>query len=835
MTIEPSNFTIHKNFYADNSNVVGSKNIYLHYSDTTLTLNTNPNDAIEVPVSLSTYQSIDWLDAFIKGKRVKSIIIDKVLEQVRDIRPLLAFLRTYSLKHSINIVFIFSKENSTPARRYWNSSSRDKLIFYCGFKVKSKDTNSASYTVFCEENYYNDFLKEANLPNYDFSYLIVTTEHSDYRITGGIGSYVKECQKLYGAASAALIIDNNTDIDTEKIKDNRWFSAQQLIGKNRFKQLDNSNFDMISAIVYECIAQIIFYYPRITTIESQEALLDRAIQAKQSLLIPKSINLVTTCHGASFHLARAKNDMLELEQIHVAYREKRTIEDSDVTVFPTNFLKESYKKVGVEGLDGNNKIIKRLPFDLSRLPQGKSLVDYRRIIYVGKTTSIKGFDIFLNTLINLAAEHPEVAQKIEAVTCIVTSTGIIEKPIARLYTKAQALFNIEIISLNREDLLHFLAESAEDSIALVTYPGDNHPTVILELMAIGHDFLALNCGGTPELIPKNNEQEYIVHNNHDDIIQAVARCFANPKKRSILINQLSVDYKKQQMFINKEYSVTYFNRFNSGNNIYIDNPKVQIIVAGSAESKEYQKTIESIKHQTYNNIIISNAAKQNADYCMRLKEGDILDEECIALLAAATQIGDVSAVMCNQTVPVYENYKYKATEEFDPVPPQLGSIFLQEKYKRRVVALFKASDIPDFNALHNDWELVIALSSRNKRINIVPENLITVRRIDSDISWDHQSIQDSMASLLTQISKFDTYILYAQLKRLDDLYFGSKLYNHLEDMYIRRDDPSIMHGVTPNTVKMVGAYRRYMPKPAHKLIMGSAKTIHKVGRKIKRS
>jgi hypothetical protein len=590
---------------------------------------------------------------------------------------------------------------------------------------------------------------------------------------------------------------------------------------------------MTSAIVYEAVAQILFYYPEIHTIESQEALLDRTINAKKTLLLPFSLRLVTTCHGASFHLARAKSDMLELEQIHVAYREKRTIEDSDVTVFPTNFLKDSYKKVGIAELDKKNKIIKRLPFDLSRIPSGRPLVGYKRIVYIGKTSSIKGFDIFLNSLIKLASDHPEIAQKIETVTCIVTSTGIVEKPIGKLYSIVSELFNIEIISLSREGLLDFLAKSSEDSLALVTYPGDNHPTVILELMAIGHDFLALNCGGTPELIPKEYLAEHIIENNYDSIINKTVSNFSDIDNRSRNLEKLSQAYKKEQARINKDYNVHYFDKFLGNVEHGTGKPRVLITVNGNTESKEYQNTIKSIKLQTYKNIRIAELGNDEP-FQIRLKEGDVLDPECIALMVGAAQVNDASAVISNLTTPVYENYQYKTTEEYDPVLPQIGSIFLQEKYKRRVVALFRVADIKELDAEYGDWELIIALASRNKTIEIVPENLMTVRRNDSEINWSHQITQDTMANLLQQVSKFDTYILYAQLKRLDDLYFGSKLYNHLEDIYIRRDDPSIMHGVTPNTVKMVGAYRRYMPRPAHNLLLGSAKTIRRVGRKIKR-
>lgn len=830
-----SKFTVDNDFLAKPIKRYYQKKTYIHVINDQIIIDTNKKNSEAFYLSMSSYLFIEYLNDLIIKNKSKQIVINKVLEQIRDIRPLISNLRILSQEKNINIKIIFDKEDKENKRRIWgNTGLRKKFILTSGFEINSS-SNGDSYEISSSIVQYNSFLKKLNFPEAGFNYLIATTEHSDYRITGGIGSYVKECEKLYGEKSSILILDDNESVEEGFIKEKKWFSAQTLIGRDKVKEIDDSNYDMTSGIVYESLKQILFFYPKLKVIESQEALLDRSIHAKRSNLLPGSLLLVTTCHGSSFHLARAKNDMLELEQIHIAYREKRTIEDSDITVFPTKYLKESYSKVGIENLNNNNKIIRRLPFDLSRIPEGLELNEYKNIIYIGKTSPIKGFDIFLNALVYLYQHNQKVAKSIEEVSCIVTSTEIKDKNINKLLDKVNSLYNLKLLSLNREDLIQFLSKSSKDSLCLVTYPGDNHPTVVLELMALGHDFLALNRGGTPELIPNKYSKEFIVENRTESICKIIGSIFISPGGRRDLIKNISREYRKEQKEINKEYFTEYYQSFvkpEVKKSQYF--PSVGIEIVKNQKSVNYNESVSSINSQTYHNIKypINN---NKVDYFLRIHAGDILDSDYISQMVCSLQEFKYSAIISNEIVPSYENYKFKNIEKFSPVNPQLGSIFLQEKYKRRVASLFKREDlISDYYDL-DDWEILISLSSRDKAINIVPENLIILIRDDENIIWDHQLTQDRLSGLLSKISHFDSYILYAQLKRLDDLYFGSKLYNHLEDIYIRRDDPNIMIDVTPNTIKAIGAYRRFMPTALHKALLLIVKGIHRLGKKLKLS
>lgn len=841
MTNNPiSKINIYENFFAELYNTAPKPiKILCYREEHSIIFSTKQNKSEKIDFGyLSSPVVVSDITKYVEHNKINTVVLDTCLEDLRDVRPILTTVRELSIKLGINSEIIFSSQLNEH-RRCWITASAKKLLENSGLIATELKINEGfGFTVSSNDKHYNDFLNKHSMPKNIIEHLMVTTEHSDYRITGGIGSYVKECEKLYGQSSSVLIIDSNNDLDEEKINSKFWFCAQNLIGSQRVDIIDKSNYDMLSGVVYESVRQLLFYYPRIKTIEAQEILLDRTINAKQAGLIPKEVTLVTTCHGASFHLAKAKKDILELEQIHVAYREKRTIEDSDVTIFPTKFLKNSYAKIGIKKLDEKNKIIKRLPFDISRLPIGSGPEEYRQIVYIGKTSSIKGFDIFLETIIEFANINKDLAENIEVITAIVTSTDITEKPIIKLLEEARKLYTINLVSMQREDLLAYLATNSKDSLALVTYPGDNHPTVILELLAIGHDFLALNCGGTPELIPDRYEHQYIVENNTNEVCKKIENVFRQPGNRQKIIQKARNDYLAEQKKINSIYITSHFETINSNNNETKtkNHSEVFIDIIGNKQSIEYEKTISSINSQITDLKIHINEKLITSpnNYFMRLLAGDVLDADGVEMLVSSISGKDeYGAVMANEIVSKYENYRLKNVSEFNPVQPQLGSVFLQEKYKRRVVGLFKSTTLSDDISELSDWELAIFVTSSGKKVAILPEFIFELQRRDDDVEWDHQNALETMSRVLFGLEQFDTYILFSQLKRLDDLYFGSRLYNHLAEMYVLRDDPSIIYGATPNMVKAIGAYRRYTPKPIHKAAVYSVKKIHKAGKTIK--
>lgn len=765
--------------------------------------------------------------------------LDKLLEYCDDIRPVLAAMRS---------ALISGKKIALTAGYndgfwQWDAPSLASVLAAAGIEaaaIKDEADGLFTFTLACSKKSYESFLAAQHLPNPEIQHLIITTEHADYRVTGGIGSYVKECDVLYGDAVGVVILDNNQDVDLGKINRNRWIAAQQFVSLRRIATIDAANFDTLGDLAYEVLESLLCLYPRLESVESQEMLLHRTIEAKKIGLIPQDMKLITMCHGSSFHLAKAKRSVIDAENIHVAYREKFTIEESDCVIFPTRFLQKSYQESGISVRDDASRIIKRLPFDYSRLPKGKQLKDYRRIIYIGKTSTIKGFDLFLETLFEIEDKFPAIKDRIEEVVVMATTTKIEEPRLQDMFRRAEASYNLRMASLNREELLMTLANYSEDSLALVTYRGDNHPLAILELMGVGHDFLAANAAGTPELILPGTEKNYLVQADAPAFAAAVNAAFKHVGKRSREIRKAFDEYRRQQQIINEGYSIDQLRAIPAlpmPSRQQLDGIRVDIVrgVANDAALKATRQSLELQSHAPASIRVVEDDTEsedRKSGLYMRLYAGDLLHATALEHMVRLLNSDDITGgVMAYEDVPVYNGERLKGQEEFHPFSPELGSVFLQEKYSRRVVALLKN---PVLDNSFTDWQKLINISCSGQAIRIVPMKLATLVTTPSYPDTDLLHVQHQFARSYACLPVFDATILYSELKRFDDIYWGVQLMNHMHARYIRRDDPSISYNVSPTAIRLTDMYRRVLPLPLRKGLYTSLKATYRVMRKITR-
>jgi len=726
------------------------------------------------------------------------------IEYLWDPRPIFRKIRQILIAGGEAEVFIGLKGGYYR----WSVATVSSFIQALGMQIRTVDEGPefTKLTLECSQQSYDSFLRSQHLPSSKFRHLIVTTEHADYRVTGGIGSYVKECDNLYGDDVAILIIDNSETLDRAKIADHRWLSAQSFIGDQRVTDIHSFNYDTYGDIVQEALECIVALYDSVESVESQEMLLNRVIDAKRIQLLPRQTRLITMCHGSSTHLAKAKRTVLDAENVHVAYREKYSIEYSDTVILPTNFLRSSYVDSGLESLEDPSRITKRLPFDLSQIPEGKPLERYERLIYIGKTSTIKGFDLFLESLIKLYDNHSSLVSQVKEVVVVVTYVDIKESYLRSLYEEAKKLFNIRIVSFSRSDLFETLSEYSKDSLALVTYRGDNHPLAVLELMAIGVDFVAANAAGTPELIIDGYEAHNLAPAEPNRYADAIATALKNAKARSPKVAQIKKQYRQQQERINRSYSLDELRTMPTlTHSVVTDNLPVHIEIIGDKQTDNYQTTLKSINAQTYPGVTVGR--KQEEAHYMRLYAGDILEPYAIEMMVRAFHDTKISAVMADEFVMAYEgDGRRKGIEEFHPYPPQIGSVFLQEKYSRRTVALFRR--YPGRES-YSDWLRCVTLTCEGFGVRVVPMRLISLIDLPDYFTNDPVTLSSQFSHSFTALSVFDASILYSELRRFDDIYWGLKRVNHLEDYFVPRAE--IGPSVSAKVVRVVGAYERFTP------------------------
>lgn len=800
--------------------------------------------AADIETDLTSYRGLESLSEH--TKKQADIYLVGALEWLHDIRPLLAWLRNLLVDNKVRVHILGGLEASAAgtAYWYWDTAGIRKLLEAAGFTATISTQGSGySISLTCIPKDYDEFLQELGLPGGKIKHLIVTTEHSGYRVTGGIGSYVKECEALYGDTAGILILDSNADINMGKVRAHRWLAAQTFLSENRINVIDSANFDTIPDLVFEILQSILCLYPNLDSIEFQEMLAYRTIEAKKLGMIPGKIRLMTVCHGSSFHLAKAKRDVVDPENVHVAYREKFSVEESDTVIFPTAFLRESYRESGLGSLDDPSRVIRRLPFDYERLPHGKELKHYKRLLYIGKTSTVKGFDLFLGSLIKLYNDFPEVCKQLDEVVVIATSTNIVEKYLQDMFRYVEQRFNIRMVSLDREELLRLMAEYSEDTLALITYKGDNHPLAVLEFMAIGLDFLAAKAGGTPELIPEEFAGNYLVEPNETVFAEAINAAFAKIGHRAQQIKKLSTRYVMDQEEINSEYSVDFVSGLPKKQIIdkVLEPSPIHLNVIDTGSKEMLENTLQSIAAQTLQPDIINvRKLDEVSDYVyegklvMQLYAGDVLVPVALQnmhdMLLSDRETG---AVLAYEQVPTYLGEDLKGILEFHPFAPELGSVFLQEKYKRRFIALFKGDNYKEDN--FTDWEKCINLACQRINVRTVPLLLAGLVEVEGWATEEFLIHSSRMAHSFTALPTFDAYILYTQLKRFDDIYWGTRLFNHLEDIFVRRDDPTILHGSSPALSKAIYLYRNRTPKFVRVGISRSGRLTYRVLRRIKKT
>ncbi len=740
-------------------------------------------------------------------KLSKTIAVVGAFEYLSDVRPLGRRLRNSLLDGSKVDVF-FGYEGGHYS---WSQSALTAFFQAIGIEIEkciAIEGGIKKMILACSQSSYQNFLVQQKYPLPKFSHLIVTTEHSGYRVTGGIGSYVKECDNLYGDDVAIVIIDSNNTLDYDKLSQNKWLAPQLFLGEQRIQEILDSNYDTIGDIVQETIECVLVLYSQIESIESQEMLLNRTILAKKIDMIPTSVRLMTVCHGSSLHLAKAKRSVLDAENIHVAYREKYTIENSDTVILPTDYLRRSYIDSGIANLPDKSRIIKRLPFDLSRIPEGEQLSKYKRLLYIGKTSTIKGFDLFLQTLLELDKNYPEIHDQIEEVVVMATSSEIAETYLKTLYEKVSKIYNITIVSLEREVLLKTLAEYSSSTLALITYRGDNHPLTVLELMAVGLDFIAADAAGTPELILPGYESHNLAPATKDAYSATVFKTLSIPAIRAKKVIELRTKYRLQQEQINSSYSLEAIRKLpqNRLTSRQSKMPTVNIRIEGESKSKEFRNTLLSIEAQTYPHISVNENTEVNS-YTMRVYAGDILYSNAVADMVMLSLEDGVGAVLADIVVMSYEgDGRKKGYEEFHPYPPQLGSIFLQEKYNRRVVGLFTERVLDN---TFTDWQQCVSLASTGRKISIVPKLSMKLADIPSYFTDDPVGLSAKWSQAFSILPVFDATILYSELRRFDDIYWGLKRVGHLEQYFIPKVQENMV--ISPKIIRTIGAYERFTP------------------------
>lgn len=777
--------------------------------------------------NLKSFANMDSILEVISKSR--KVYLLGALESLLDIRPLLSLLRKWLIGDDKREL-IFLKDTGKPSNalffRKWDDvEGVCDLFVSSGFEINYISASEVS--VNCSFDSYNDFLDNNRLPKSKIKHIIFTREHPDYGITGGIGSYVKEAINLYGPTSTVLMIDDLENPNNKAVEDNRWLSVERLIGEEQYRSFLNYDFGNSAYCLLESLYQVLFLYPDIEFVEGSDyghLNLSRIIQAKEAGLLPDKLKTITVCHGSNIYTNNAARRYPSKDDIPTIEKEVYSIINSDATIYLTKFVEGLYAEYGIKALNPKKD---RLPMNMAYyedrlIDMPLSFKPVKNIYYIGKLSKMKGGDIFLRSAIEIAKRGRSYN-----IFCASTynSTEIeIEESLKEL--RSYPNVNIVIQPFNRDDLISELNSKAEDSIAIIPYPGDNHPNVILELMLVGMDFIASDQGGIPELIPDKDNFTSILQPTN--IAEAFFYISGDRLARYKIVKDNRDKYMKAQKRINNGYSLNkLYNLFNKDGLIdanreksdsvgiiipcyntdysYIEDlcnslgsqslkPEKILFVDDGSTLDGYDKRLIDIvskKLPQFNCEVVKKPngglssarnyglRKLSTRYVVTIDSDDVVDNYFLENMVNA-----ISANRDNKTIgftPFLNMFNdgsdftyYKSfSSQYMPHGSNLGTAFFPHNTYGSASCIFEREKLIELTggwddssrAMYEDWSLYIKINSLGHKVKILPiaSYFYRVRANSMVRTYDNVNGNKLLISNYTSIPRYDAYLMFSQL------------------------------------------------------------------------
>ncbi len=238
------------------------------------------------------------------------------------------------------------------------------------------------------------FLQSVGLLHGDMlpQHLLLTSEYAGLHNTGGIGTFVVEQRLIYGVDNTiCLFLGQQNESDPELLQRLKLITPQILADENALSLPAED-------IALKATMQLLFYFPNIGKIEyaDYQGLGCRLAQAKRASLLPLSVQIVVHCHGATHYLENANQTWFGISHFKVAEREKICIENADIIVFPTVFMRDLYREIGFDMADGQ-VVQLRYPYHFEYM-KVEHTEQTDTVVFFGKRTTMKGYSLFIAAL-----------------------------------------------------------------------------------------------------------------------------------------------------------------------------------------------------------------------------------------------------------------------------------------------------------------------------------------------------------------------------------------------------------------------------------------------------
>lgn len=509
---------------------------------------------ISASIDPESYIELEKWERTILSNSQSPLIVINILERLIDPRPFLYTLRNLLFAGCKCILVVDGQDTSSGKVtqgsywRQWNYNEIHKLLVSAGFTIskQSQSNYSIGYSfieIQVADADYEIFLNSLYLPSPSIEYLIVSQEHSAAAITGGIGSYVGELEKVFPVGLLGLMLIGSGDLlpDHYRCKQSKYFHLSQFLG------------DLVGNLLLEdavslALDVIIFLYKNLKVVEFQDVNGKgfKFIQGEYSGLYPTKLMTQVVCHASRISLEKTYQIWIDPNDREL-FEEKYVIEKADVVKFPTQYIRNYYRQVGYSICDSHARY-ERLPFlyEYDITCQHK-FVNLDTLIFFGKRNSYKGFDVFTRVVRKLI----ESGRNVRRVMLVGPRCDDMIECNSYFDEIAAHGITVEEHSLKRSDALNLIEANANRSICVIPYLADNHPYSVLEIINAYCPFVATSTGGIPELIPALYSRDVLCRTDPEKLVDCIERWWLRtPTERKKLVEKLRDAAIHDQSLIN---------------------------------------------------------------------------------------------------------------------------------------------------------------------------------------------------------------------------------------------------------------------------------------------
>lgn len=537
-----------------------------------------------VEANFTDAQAIEAAFEALKGDSPRLYILSDVIEHIVDPRLLLRKLRALLKQHPDSLLVVSTPDaekgasydettrlpNNTCHVREWNLSGLVQFLRASGFSiVDAGHTRSNQYdevgttclvTLAASETDHKKAIRELHLPTPRRS-MIITTEHADTKVTGGIGSYIKEVENVMGKQARPLIMFCGSTpfaaMMTTSVQADNIIDVRDIM--HAFEKKNDVDYYSLNTSIFEASQNIIYIYDQLKVVEYQDYLGigARLAQGKKVNAIPSDVTLLVRCHGSQVYVDRSTESWSGLKEAGIFELERMSVRYADVVSSPTRYLRDLYLSTGYDL--GGKTMIQRLPYSYKQAAYPRyTTID--TLLFLGKRTSMKGYDDFCylaKTITDPESEH--YASQITTVTVIARANPESKTLDDELKEVLEARgITVELLALERSEVLVKIEKSAGRALMILPYLGDNHPVTVLEAIEGHIDFVAYERGGIPELIPSKVKDTFLCYADKNELAKRVMQklkvSIPEREKQIKEIYQLAV---REQEVINSEVTQTY--------------------------------------------------------------------------------------------------------------------------------------------------------------------------------------------------------------------------------------------------------------------------------------